>query len=443
MLKRLFRKLRGAPEPTPPRLELQVIPRDRHPISRKQINSAALKVLYRLHETGYRAFLVGGGVRDLLLGQTPKDFDVATNATPEQVKSLFGNSRIIGRRFRLVHVQYGRETVEVATFRAHHEADEAGRHGATNESGLIVRDNVFGTLEEDAERRDFTVNALYYNIADFGVYDYADGVKDIERRILRLIGNPETRYREDPVRMLRAIRFAAKLDFRIADTAAEPIARLGHLLDDISSHRLFDEIQKLVTCGHSESAMALLQEYGLFRHLFPAVHLNDAQQRLLNAAAANTDDRIREGKGINPAFFFAVLLWQRMQERVQQLHAQGIPYWPAIQQAGQQVIHQQSDRTAIPKYTAGTMREIWEIQPRLERPDSRQIDALLQNPRFRAGYDFLVLRERAGENTKGLGAWWTRYQDADPGLRVQMVRELSADHKPAAKRRRPKKRKPA
>lgn len=445
MLKRIIQRFRGGKKT--PKLALRVIPRDQHPISRKHISSAALKVLYRLHDAGHDAFMVGGGVRDLLLELRPKDFDVATSATPEQVKALFGNSRIIGRRFKLVHVQYGRETIEVATFRAHH-AEDNSKQGSTSSSGMILRDNVYGNIEEDAERRDFTVNALYYNIADFSVHDFAGGVADIKSRTLRLIGDPETRYREDPVRMLRAIRFAAKLEFSIARETAEPIYRLGGLLDGISSHRLFDESQKLLTSGHSERVMTLLEEYQLFSHLFPAAHLNDTQRRLLAEAARNTDLRLREGKTINPAFLFAVLLWQRLRDRERQLHDHGVPPWPAIQQAGQQVIGEQNARTAIPRFTATTIREIWEIQPKLEQPDTRRIDQTVQNPRFRAGYDFLLLREKAGEATGGMGAWWTRYQDADEGLQVQMVRELAGQKKPdgpgrSKRRRAPRKRKPA
>jgi poly(A) polymerase len=446
MIKALINRLRGRPA-TPPALKRVVIPRDQHPISRKDISSAALKTLYRLREQGHQGFLVGGGVRDLLLGLHPKDFDVATSATPEQVKQAFGGQcQLIGRRFRLAHVRYGREVIEVATLRAHHTQAEGDAQARTSNDGLILRDNVWGTIEEDAERRDFTVNALYYNIEDFSIWDFAGGLKDIERRELHLIGDPDTRYREDPVRMIRAIRFAAKLNFSIAASTAEPIHRLGGLLDDISSHRLFDEAQKLLASGHAAQVLNLLQEYGLFRHLFPLGGRSEESKRLLTLTANSTDQRLAEGKSVNPAFFYATLLWEQVRVEYQRLQDAGIPPVPALQQAGQRVISRQVERTAIPRFTAQTIREIWEMQPRLDKPRPRQVEMLVQQQRFRAAYDFLVLRENAGEKTAGFGQWWTRYQDADPGLQAEMLRALegtgtSGDKKP--RRRPPRKRKPA
>lgn len=442
MLKRLMQRLRG--QPRPPKLKLQIIPRDRHSLSRQHISSAAKKVLYGLHEAGFQAYLVGGSVRDLLLGLQPKDFDVATNATPEEVRNIFRSSRIIGRRFRLVHVMYGRETVEVATFRAHHQ-DDTGQ-GATNATGMIVRDNVYGSIEQDAERRDFTVNALYYHIADFSIHDFAGGVADIERRTLRLIGHPETRYREDPVRMLRAVRFAAKLQFTLDPACAEPIPHLATLLSSVSPHRLFDEVQKLLACGHASQILDMLENLRLLPVLFPSLHANDASMALIRATARSTDERIASGKSINPAFFYAALLWQSVQDRQCQLHDHGTPVMPAWQQASQFVLQRQSERTALTKFTGMAIREIWEMQPRLQVPDVRQLDALLLSPRFRAAFDFLVLREASGEKTGHMGAWWERYQHADPGLQVEMTRAL-VDHKAAAtpnrRKRRPRKRKPA
>lgn len=448
MIKALINRLRGKSS-TPPVLERVVIPRDQHNISRKDISNAALKTLYRLREHGYQSFLVGGGVRDLLLGLHPKDFDIATQATPEQVKQVFGGQcQLIGRRFRLAHVRYGREIIEVATFRAHHSQADGDNHARTSNDGLILRDNVWGSVEEDAERRDFTVNALYYSIDDFSVWDFAGGLKDLEKRQLRLIGDPETRYREDPVRMLRAIRFAAKLDFSIEASTAAPIHQLGDLLDDISNHRLFDESQKLLSSGHAGRVLELLAEYDLFRHLFPQTRLSGESRRLLQLTAASTDARIADGRSVNPAFFFAALLWGNVQEEYQRLLERGEPAVPALQQAGQRVITRQTARTAITRFTAQTMREIWEMQPRIERPRPRQVEALVQQQRFRAAYDFLVLREEAGEDTGGFGAWWTRYQDADLGLQAEMLRALesgggsgsSGDKK---RRRPPRKRKPA
>lgn len=443
MIKKLINRLRGKPAPVVP--QKVVIPRDRHPISRKDISSAALKTLYRLRENGHEAFLVGGCVRDLLLGLHPKDFDVATSATPEQVKQAFGGQcQLIGRRFRLAHVRYGREIIEVATFRAHHTQGDDGQHGQTSHTGVILRDNVWGSIEEDAERRDFTVNALYYNINDFSVWDMAGGMADIDRRQLRLIGDPETRYREDPVRMLRAIRFAAKLEFSLEAGTAAPIRKLGDLLDHISSHRLFDEAQKLLASGHAERVLRLLDEYDLYRHLFIQGGASDESKRLLTLTAQSTDDRIAEGKSVNPAFFYAALLWERMQEEYGDLVAEGMPAMPALQQAGQRVISRQTERTAIPRFNAQTIRDIWEMQPRLEFPRPRQVEALLQQQRFRAAYDFLVLREESGEDTHGWGAWWTRYQDADPGLRAEMLRarEKNKDGGSGGEGRRPRRRSP-
>lgn len=450
MIKNLIDRLRGRPSSRRPVLKLTVTPREQHPISRKDISSAAVKTLYRLHDHGYQAFLVGGGVRDLLLGLHPKDFDIATDATPEQVKQVFGGQcQIIGRRFRLAHVRFGREIIEVATFRAHHTQAEGEHHARTSDEGMILRDNVWGSIEEDAERRDFTVNALYYNIADFTLWDFAGGRKDLEKRQLRLIGDPETRYREDPVRMLRAIRFAAKLEFDIEPATAEPLRRLGDLLDDISSHRLFDESQKLLASGHAGRVLTLLKEYDLFRHLFPQAGPSEEYERLLTLTAESTDQRIQDGKSVNPAFFYAALLWGRVQAHYAELNAEGVPPVPALQQAGQRAISRQTERTAITRFTAQALREIWEMQPRLENPRPRQVDALLVQQRFRAAYDFLVLREKAGEDTAGWGAWWTRYQDADPGLQAELLRALESGGKSVAagsrkpRKRGPRKRKPA
>ncbi len=448
MLKRFIDRLRGRRAADSPSVKkARIIAAGRHGITRQRISSAAVKVLEGLQGKSYQAYLVGGGVRDLLLGLTPKDFDVATNATPEQVRALFRNARIIGRRFRLVHVLFGRETIEVATFRAHHEQDDS--RNTTNAQGMIVRDNVYGLIEEDAERRDFTVNALYYDIAADAIHDYVGGVSDLEARLLRLIGHPETRYREDPVRMLRAIRFAAKLDFDIEEHTAAPLRRLAPLLDGVSPHRLADEVDKLLGSGHAETVLALLEEHGLLHHLFPNLHLNDASRHLILATAQSTDARLRIGKGINPAFFYAALLWQSVQVRSHQLHDHGTPLVPALQQAIQQVIQHQMTRTALTRVLAMTLREIWEMQPRLQNPDIRRVDEMLQSPRFRAGFDFLVLREQSGESTGQMGQWWQRYQDANSDERQALQDEVLAARRqpgndaPKRRRRAPRKRKPA
>jgi poly(A) polymerase len=445
MIKALINRLRGKSSP-PPRQQRVVVPRDQHTISRKDISNAALKTLYRLRERGHEAYLVGGCVRDLLLGMHPKDFDVATSATPEEVKQAFGGQcQLIGRRFRLAHVRYGREVIEVATFRAHHTQAESEQHAHTSQAGVILRDNVWGNIEDDAERRDFTINALYYNIDDFSLRDFTGGLQDIESRQLRLIGDAETRYREDPVRMLRAVRFAAKLEFTLEPATAEPIRRLGDLLDHISSHRLFDESQKLLASGHAVRVLQLLQEYDLFRHLFLDYMPTASSDKLLMLTAESTDSRLAIGKSVNPAFFYAALLWPRLQAEYSDLLTEGMPAMPALQQAGQRVITRQCDRTAIPRFTAQTIRDIWEMQPRLEQPRPRQVEAMIEQQRFRAAYDFLVLREEAEEETGGMGSWWTRYQEADPGLRAEMLRALEKEGSGGSRRTRrraPRKRRP-
>lgn len=442
MLKKWVKRWRQRGQ-TPTRLQPVIIPRDQHSVSRRLISSVAVKTLYRLHEAGYQAFLIGGGVRDLLIGLQPKDFDIATDATPEQVKALFGNQcQLIGRRFRLAHVRWGREVIEVATFRASH--DEAEQQAAdSNADGLILRDNVWGSVEEDAARRDFTINAIYYNIADFSLWDFADGSRDIANRTLRMIGDPGLRYREDPVRMLRAVRFAAKLDFEIEPHTAHPIPELAPLLADISAHRLYDECQKLFSAGYAEFVLPLLQSYGLLDVLFPGAAQHPCQE-LWELTANSTDLRIEAGKSIHPAFFLAALLWGTVQSAQRRLQADGIPAVPAWQQAGQLILSKQQQRTAIPKHVAQVIRDIWEMQLRLETPRPRQVEQLAANPRFRAAYDFLVLREEAGESTNGMGAWWTRWQQADPGLQAEMVRALTdVGGKGKRPRRRSGQRKPA
>ncbi|REH39828.1 poly(A) polymerase [Paraperlucidibaca baekdonensis] len=423
------------------KLKPVIIPRDQHTVSRKQLSSAAVKTLYRLQDCGFDAYLIGGGVRDVLLGLSPKDFDISTNATPEDIKHVFGSQcQIIGRRFRLAHVRWGREVIEVATFRANH-AEGDDQSARTNADGRILRDNVWGSIEEDAARRDFTINAIYYRIADFSLWDFAQGTADLKQRIIRLIGDPETRYREDPVRMLRAVRFAAKLDFTLAPATAKPIASLAYLLEEMSSHRLYDECQKLFGGGHAAPLLPLLQQYGLFAPLFPgpAAHPNEA---LWLHVARNTDARLAEGKHINAAFFFAALLWGDVNARAQHLIADGVPPVPAWQQAGMQSVSQQLARTAIPKHVSQVMRDIWEMQMRLESPRPRQVEAMAANERFRAAYDFLLMREHAGEATGKMAAWWTRWQQADPGLQAEMQRALvkpAEGQAPRKRRRRPKK----
>lgn len=398
--------------------DLRIISRDDHNISRSSMSESAVKVLYRLNKAGYQALLVGGGVRDTLLGLNPKDFDVATNATPEQVHALFRNSRLIGRRFKLVHVVFGREIIEVATFRAPPQEKHSDKVAATSDQGRILRDNVYGNKDEDAMRRDFTVNALYYDIADFSVHAYAGGWEDLHNRTLRLIGDPEQRYREDPVRMLRAVRFAAKLNFEIEAQTAQPIRELAPLMLTIPPARLYEEALKLFLGGQGLATLKQLRTYDLFATLFPMTEdccANDADAlTLVEQTLLNTDERIQSGKSVTPYFFLAAFLWHPLNQFRAEYEDQGMPSHDALHKAADRVIRQQAKHTAIPKRFSIPMREIWELQLRLPRTESKRVDDLAQHPRFRAAYDFILLREQAGEDLQGLGAWWTEYQKQNP-----------------------------
>jgi poly(A) polymerase len=390
-----------------------MIPRAQHRVSRKDISRGALKVLYGLRDNGYRACLVGGAVRDLLLGGHPKDFDIATNATPEEVKRIFRNCRLIGRRFRLAHVIFGPEIVEVATFRGTGVEGEGDRHMI---DGRIIRDNVWGTIEEDALRRDFRVNALYYDIADFSVIDYVGGMEDLEQRRLHLIGDPELRYREDPVRMLRAARLAAKLDFRIDPTASAPFATLGHLLGEAPPARLFDETMKMFMAGHGLASFRMLEQCDLLRHLFPGTARALARDQhgglrsLVENGLAGTDARVREDKPVTPAFLFAVLLWGEVYSIARGLQAEGVDRTLAWQRAAHKVMAEQTERVAIPRRFSYAMEEIWALQPRFAERTKKRVFRLLTHPRFRAAYDFLLLRAAESEDLRERGVWWTRVQ---------------------------------
>ncbi len=403
-----------------------VITRDNHPVSRKLISNNALKVLYRLESAGFQAYLVGGCIRDVLLDHKPKDFDIATNAHPEQIHKLFRNSRLIGRRFKLVHVHFGREIIEVATFRAGHQSEQKSNKSATNDSGMLVRDNVYGTVEEDASRRDFTANALYYSISDFSIHDYGQGMKDIQAKTLRMIGDPRVRYQEDPVRMLRAVRFAAKLGFSIEEKTKEPIADMASLLANIPSARLFDEVLKLFQSGHAENSFNLLREHGLFKFLFPETDelLNQDDdgyiERLIQATCRNTDIRIKSNKPVTPIFLFASFLWPKVVQHWQE-QKQFMPPIPALTKASHLALDSQVKATAIPRRFSTAIKEIWDLQTRLERRNGRKAYQLAEHPRFRAAYDFVLLREQAGEDLKGLGTWWTDFQNSDDHLKQKMV----------------------
>lgn len=427
--------------------ELQplIVPRAEHSISRANISRNAVKVLYQLHEAGYQAYLVGGGVRDLLLGHEPKDFDIATDATPEEVRGIFRNCRLIGRRFRLAHVFFGREIIEVATFRAapgKETAEENEDHQVEN--GMILRDNVYGTVTEDALRRDFTVNALYYNIADFSLVDYAGGLEDIQAGRLRLIGGDvEARYREDPVRMLRAVRFACKLGFVIDAACERPLTSLGHLLNEVPAARLFEEVLKLFHAGFALQAFEKLRHYGLFAQLFPATEAALAREEhefpitFVNRGLENTDTRIREGKSVAPQFLFAVLLWEPVRLVAEHLEREGLSPQEALALAGHEVAMRQQHSIAIPKRFGIPMREIWTLQQRLERREGKRPYAVLTHPRFRAAYDFLLLRAEAGEVDSELADWWTRFQSVGASERADMVGASSGKSR-RRRRRKPK-----
>lgn len=372
-----------------------------------------------------------------MLGKVPKDFDIATNATPNQVKSLFRNGRIIGRRFKLVHVIFHRDIIEVATFRGS-EGQEANH--LTNEKGMLIRDNVFGTLDEDAWRRDFTINSLYYNIDDASIVDFTGGVKDIHDRIVRMIGDPETRYLEDPVRMLRAIRFSAKLHFDIATETARPIEPLSHLIKNVSNSRLFDEMAKLYQCGEAKAVQALLIKHGLFAQLFSQTNeLLDSKyptRALLDIALENTDTRIRDNKPITPAFLFAILLWFPLLERAAILQRdEALPPLPALEKAMSQVIVEQNKVIAIPKRLTQVMREIWLLQFRFPKRFGERATLLLEHPRFRAAYDFLALRALAGDESMELAQWWTSFQEVSETEQLAMIAAIDAQKPKKLKKR--------
>lgn len=415
-------------------------PRIERIIARVPINKHALTVINRLTTAGFEAYLVGGCVRDMLLGREPKDFDVVTDAYPEQVKSVFNNCRLIGRRFRLAHVWFGREIIEVATFRARHSG--AGEWADVENR---PRDNDYGTQEEDAWRRDFTVNALYYDVNQEAVIDYVGGLEDLDAGLLRLIGDPETRYREDPVRMLRVVRFAAKLGLRIHPDSEAPLFKLGELLEYIPPARLFEETLKLFMGGCALDTFEMLRHYGLFAYLFPYTETCLAHEEqgfplmLLHHALRNTDQRIMADKPVTPGFLMAALLWEPMRRLAEELKAQDMSELQAIQAAGAEVFVQQTRRVSMPRRFSQMAREIWQLQPRLSRLTGKQPFRLIQHPRFRAAYDFLLLRAEAGEDVQALGQWWTEFQQADEAGRTALMAGLPGKRKrprSGAKRRR-------
>ncbi|MFC4728612.1 polynucleotide adenylyltransferase PcnB, partial [Coralloluteibacterium thermophilus] len=419
---------------------LRVIPREAHTVSRKHISPNALRVLYRLREAGFGAYLVGGAVRDLLLGLAPKDFDVATDATPEEIKQLFRNCRLIGRRFRLAHVVFGREIIEVATFRANSD-DGSGDRALEGER--LVRDNIYGTIEEDALRRDFTANALYYAIEDFSVRDYVGGFEDVQNRVMKLIGDPVARYREDPVRMLRAVRLAAKLDFTIDASAAEPIPALAPLLSQAPPARLFDECLKLFLAGHAQKSFLGLERHGLLAELFPesalalAANRSGSLRRLVLHALSATDRRVAEGLSVTPAFLFAALLWPAFCREAALLQRGGLDALVAQQRAADRVTLHQAQRIALPRRFSIPMQEIWLMQARLVVRQRKRVGRLLSHPRFRAAFDFLEMRVAAAPELAEDVAFWREAQglSADAGDEAPDTHEDEFFDDEAARRR--------
>jgi len=402
-------------KPDKRRAEPLIVAAGEHSVSRKSIGRSALKVLDRLHEAGHAAYLVGGGVRDALVGLKPKDFDVATDASPETIRALFRNSRIIGRRFRLVHVVYGREIIEVATFRAAHDTGEGGEVGA---AGRIVRDNVFGSIEEDAYRRDFSVNALYYNIGDGAVVDYVGGLADLKAGVFRLIGDPVTRCEEDPVRVLRAVRLAAKLKFKIEAYTLNAMSATSSELSATPPPRLFEEVLKLFQGGYALRSFHSIRDHDLLRYLFPLLDKrlkagDDKLVSMLDAALANTDRRVAQGKPITPAYLLAFMLWPDVEESAHRECENGDSINEALFAAADQVLARQLRVISIPRRFSGPMKEIWQMQPRLEKLKGGRALKLMEDRRFRAAYDFLCLRASVDERLQKSADWWTNVQTLD------------------------------
>jgi poly(A) polymerase len=430
-----------------------ILSSDVHGIDPTLISKNAIRVTDGLQQAGHRAFIVGGAVRDLLLGIPPKDFDVATDATPDQVQKLFRRARIIGRRFQIVHVQFGQEIIETSTFRALMDAPPEpspepprrlkrgeldSRTHAVDASGRVLRDNVWGEQHEDATRRDFTINAMYYDPATQTVLDYHDGMADVRARLLRMIGDPATRYREDPVRMLRVVRFAAKLGFEIEEATRAPITELADALNNVPAARLFDEMLKLLLSGHALACLTRLRQEGLHHGVLPLLDVVLEQphgEKFVTLALTSTDERVRAGKGVSPGFLFATLLWHDVQTRWQQYSANGEYPVPALHRAMDDVLDMQTEKLAIHKRYSSDMREIWGLQQRLEKRGRSAFKAL-EHQRFRAGYDFLLLRCESGELDASIGQWWTDFIEGDHAAREALLTQGGAKDRNGPKKRR-------
>jgi poly(A) polymerase len=439
MIKKLIRKILGVKDQRDPSQPV-ILGATEHGIDPKLLSPNAVRVTQTLQEAGFKAFVVGGAVRDLLLGVKPKDFDIATDATPEEVKKLFRRAFIIGRRFQIVHVMFGQELLEVTTFRG----NAINNNAPKDEHGRVLRDNNFGPQHEDAERRDFTINAMYYDPASESVLDYHGGIQDIRDKVLRIIGQPEARYREDPVRMLRVVRFAAKLQFTIEPATRAPIPVMAPLINNVPAARVFDEMLKLLQSGHSLACLQELRAAGLHHGLLPLLDVVLEQpigMKFVTLALESTDARVRAGKGVSAGFLFASLLWHQVLEKWTAYRAAGEAPIPALHLAADDVLDNQTDSLALQRRIATDMRDIWAMQPRFERRTGKAPYKLLEHPRFRAGFDFLLLRCESGELDAELGNWWASFYAGDIGERERLLNSAREPQGAAAKKR-PRRRSP-
>ena len=475
MISKIIHRLMGrsSAKPAPKFGKRRVINEQDHGIDHTLVDERAMNVVRTLQERGFEAYIVGGAVRDLLVGLKPKDFDVATNATPEEVKACFRRAFIIGRRFRIVHVVYGRgrehEVIEVSTFRAHLDSNDAEQVSgnertskkalsnmthAVDASGRVLRDNVWGPQEEDAARRDFTVNAMYYDPLTGDVVDYHHGLEDAKKRVLRMIGDPAARYREDPVRIIRAVRFAAKLNnlgFALEPRTAKPLKASAALLADVPQSRLFDEMLKLLQTGHALASIAQLKTLGLARGIYPLldVVVERVDSFFVNAALQDTDRRVGEGKPVAPSFLLACVLWADVREGWQ-VRSTEMPTFPALQEAIEDVFNARIGDVSGRGKLAGDMREIWTMQPRFDKRSGSAPFGLVEQARFRAGFDFMRLRAEVGEVDEELADWWETFSTASDDTRADMLqsvkappRAVKADGTPVARKRPRRRRKPA
>ena len=435
MIKKFIKRILGGKKTEENPHQPLVLGPQEHGINPQLLSPNAVRVTQTLQENGFKAFVVGGAVRDLLLGIKPKDFDVATNATPEQVKRLFRRAFIIGKRFQIVHVMFGQEIIEVTTFRG-----ASAESAPKDEHGRVLRDNTFGEQHEDAIRRDFTINAMYYDPASQAVLDYHDGIVDIRNKTLRIIGAPEARYREDPVRLLRVVRFAAKLGFTIDPATREPIQVMAPLINNVPAARVFDEMLKLLMSGHALACLQQLRKEGLHHGLLPLLDVVLEQplgEKFVTLALENTDERVRQGKGVSPGFLFASLLWHQVLEKWNAYKAAGEYPIPALHLAADDVLNTQTEKLALQRRIATDMRDIWAMQPRFERRTGKSPYKLLEHMRMRAGYDFLLLRCASGELDAEVGEWWTAFIAADgPGREELLARKPKSEGEGQAPKKR-------